>query len=150
MKKLLWIIGTGAACVIYAFLVGVIAMTGQIITTIGTHSEIQSVNQDFLNPIMAFGWVALIILSIWMWKRWNAKCHACKRWNALKLLKTEILKQEKISVLVELKQRNMNREVTGTQDQYIPGKRKTYQDTYQCKYCGNLEIRTHTEDSASV
>lgn len=150
MKKLLWIIGTGTACVVYSFLVGSIAIAGQIITSIRTHSEIQSVNQDFLNPIMAFGWVTLIILSIRMWKWWNSKCHACKRWNALKLLKTEILKQEKISVLVELKQRNLNREVTGTQDQYIPGKRKTYQDTYQCKYCGNLEIRTHTEDSASV
>ena len=150
MKKLLWIIGTGVACVIYSFLVAIIAMVGKIVISIVTHSEIQSVNQDFLNPIMAFGWVVLIILSIWMWKRWNAKCHVCKRWNALKLLKTEILKQEKISVLVELKQRNLNREVTGTQDQYIPGKRKTYQDTYQCKYCGNLEIRTHTEDSASV
>ncbi len=150
MKKLLWIVGTGTACVVYSFLVEIIAIAGQIITSIRTHSEIQSVNQDFLNPIMAFGWVVLTILSIWMWKRWNAKCHACKRWNALKLLKTEVLKQEKISVLVELKQRNLNREVTGTQDQYIPGKRKTYQDTYQCKYCGNLEIRTHTEDSASV
>lgn len=150
MKKLLWIIGTGAACVVYSFFVGAIAIAGKVITSIRTHSEIQSVNRDFLNPIMVVGWAVLIILSIWMWKRWNAKCHACKRWNALKLLKTEVLKQEKISVLVELEQRNLNREVTGTQDQYIPGKRKTYQDTYQCKYCGNLEIRTHTEDSASV
>lgn len=150
MKKLIWIIGTGAACVIYSFLVVVIAMTGQIITSIGTRSEIQSVNQDFLNPVMALGWAVLIFLSIWMRKRWNAKCHACKHWNALKLLKTEVLKQEKISVLVELEQRNLNREVTGTHDQYIPGNRKTYQDTYKCKYCGNLEIRMRTEDSASV
>ena len=150
MKKLLWILGTVVSCVLYAFLVGALLIVGNIILSMVTHSEIQSMNQDLFNVVMLSGWVVLTILSIWMWKRWNAKCHACKRWNALKLLKTEILKQEKISVLVELKQRNLNREVTGTQDQYIPGKRKTYQDTYQCKYCGNLEIRTHIEDSASV
>ena len=126
MKKLLWILGTVVSCVLYAFLVGALLIVGNIILSMVTHSEIQSMNQDLFNVVMLSGWVVLTILSIWMWKRWNAKCHACKRWNALKLLKTEILKQEKISVLVELKQRNLNREVTGTQDQYIPGKRKTY------------------------
>ena len=150
MEKLLWIVGTGVACVFYSFLVGIIAIVGNIITSIGTHSEIPSVNQDILNPVMAVGWAVLIILSIWLWKRWNIKCHSCKRWGALELAHTELLKQEKISVLMELEHRNLDRQVTGTHDQYIPGKRKTYQDTYKCKYCGNLETRMRTEDSASV
>lgn len=48
----------------------------------------------------------------------------------IKTEKTEILTQEDISVLVKLKHRDLNRKVTGTQEQYIPRKRKTYQARY--------------------
>ena len=150
MKKFLWILGTVIICILFALIGGMIIIGGNIITGLITHSGIQSVNQDMLNPTMAVGWVIMIASSIIMWKRWNKKCCACKRWNALALIKTEMLKQEKISVLVELEHRNLNREVTGTHDQYIPGKRRTYKDTYRCKYCGNLETRSHTEDKAST
>ena len=81
MKKIFWIIGTIIVCILYAFLVGMAAIGISIIT----RSEIQPLNQDILNPIMAVGWGILIVLSILMWKRWNMKCHACKRWAALKL-----------------------------------------------------------------
>jgi len=51
---------------------------------------------------------------------------------------------------VELENRDLDRNVTGTREQYIPGKRNTYQYTYKCKYCGNLEARSNTEDRASI
>jgi hypothetical protein len=146
VKKIFWIIGTVIVCILYAFLVGMAAIGISIIT----RSEMQPLTQDILNPIMAVGWGFLIVLSILMWKRWNVKCHACKRWAALKLESTDIIKQEKISVLVELENRDLDRNVTGTREQYIPGKRNTYQYTYKCKYCGNLEARSNTEDRASI
>lgn len=150
MKKILWIVGTVIACVLWCLLVAFIALAGSAVTRMSTHSEMQSVNTDLLGPVTLIGWIALVIISMIMWKRWKSRCHICKRWNALELTKTETLKQEDISVLVELEHRNTNREVIGTQDQYIPGKRKTYQDTYKCKYCGHLETCTRTEDKASV
>ncbi len=150
MKKLLWVLGTVIACVLWSVLVGFIVVGANIVTSIVTRSEIQSVDTYSLNPVIVLGWVALIIMSIMMWRRWKARCQACKRWGALKLIKTEILKQENISVLVELEDRGLNRQVIGTHDQYIPGKRNTYQDTYKCKHCGNLEIRIRTKDGASI
>jgi heme/copper-type cytochrome/quinol oxidase subunit 2 len=150
MKKILWIVGTAIACVLWYVLVAFITFAGWTVTRITTHSEAQSINTDLLGLVTVLGCIALVILSMILWKRWNARCHVCKRWNALELTKTETLKQEDISVCVEVERRNSNREVVGTQDQYIPGKRKTYRDTYKCKYCGHLETYTYTKDKASI
>ena len=150
VKKVLWILGTVIACVFYAFLVGILLTVGNIVVSMVTRSEIQSLNQDLFNVVMLSGWAVLTILSIWQWKRWNLKCPACRRWGALQLVQTDILKKENISVLMELEHRNLNRQVIGTHDQYVAGKRTRYQDTYKCKHCGNLGKRTRTEDRASI
>lgn len=150
MKKLLWILGTTIVGVLWFVLVAVIGAGVSMAANIATRSDTLPAIENILVPVIFLGWIALIIISILMWKRWKAKCPVCKRWSALKLMKTGILKQEDISVLVELKHRDLNREVTGTHEQYIPGKRKTYQDTYKCKYCGNLETHTRIKDSSSV
>lgn len=150
MKKLLWIAATIMACVLWFVLIGFIETGISMAVSIVTRSNTQPTIENILVSVMYLGWIALTIISILMWKRWNARCPACKRWGALTLEKTEILKQENISVRMELAHRNLNRQVTDTYEQYIPGKRKTYQDTYKCKYCGNLATRVRIEDRASI
>ena len=150
MKKALWIIGTIAVCVVYFFVVSVIFFIGSIIVSIGTHSGIVQLNETVFSVVVFSGLGALIILSVWLYRRWKMKCHACKRWGAMKRIQTELLRQEDISVLMELAHRNVSGEYTGSHEQYIPGKRKTYKDTYKCQYCGSLESYTYTSDKASV
>lgn len=150
MKRVLWILGTGMVCILYCFLVGIVLMVGNIVTSIATRTEMRTLNQDVFNIVALIGWGILIILSIWMYQRWKMKCHACKRWKALNLIHTETLKKENISVKMELEHRNLRGDVTGTHEQYIPGKRITHQDTYKCKYCGNFETRVRTEKKASI
>lgn len=150
MKKIGWILGTVLACVLLTFIIGFIAFGITIVTSMVTGSSTQATITDALAPVIVLVWAALIILSTVMWKRWNVRCLACKRWGAVRIFKTELLKQEDISVRMELEHRNFNGQVTGTHDQYIPGKRKTYRDTYQCRYCGNLETRVRTEKKASI
>ena len=150
MKKVLWIMGTIAVCVIYSLVVGVVLVIGNIIVSIVTRSEIQQLNQDAFNVVAASGCIVLTILSIWLFRRWKMKCHACKRWGAMKRIQTELLKQEDISVLMEMAHRNVRGDYIGSHEQYIPGKRKIYKDTYKCQYCGNFESYTYTKDKASI
>ncbi|MGM9961666.1 MAG: hypothetical protein ACI319_01220 [Holdemanella porci] len=48
----------------------------------------------------------------------------------------KIVAQEDISVLVETKRRDSQRNIIGTDEQYIPGLKTTYREYYTCKYCG--------------
>lgn len=150
MKKILWIVGTIVAGMLWSVVIGFIGFGITIATTIITHSGEVVVHENLWGAIILIGWVVLAILSVWMWKRFKLKCQACKRWGALELIKTEFARQEKISVLVEVERRDLQRNVIGTQDQYIPGKRKIFTDTYKCKFCGHLETRTHTRESADI
>lgn len=150
MKKLLWILGTVIACVLVVIAIAFIVLLSNIGVSIITRSEIQTMDSRFFGLVMLFGCVAVIVASFCMWKRYAAKCLACKRWGAQKLIRTDILKQEDIHVLRETTQRNRYGEVTGTAEQYIPGKRNTLQDTYKCKYCGHLETYIRTEKRADI
>jgi len=106
---------------------------------------------DITQNVLGFGMIATIGgLILFRRKRLKSRCRKCKRNWALKFIEQKTIKTEKISVLVELENRDLARNVTGTHDQYIPGKRNTYQYTYKCKYCGNLETRVLKEDRASI
>ena len=150
MKKLLWILGTIAAGVIWFFVAGFIGLGASIVIRIATGADNENTIAAGASGVIIIGWVGLVIASIVLYRRWKMKCHACKRWNALKRISTDVIKQENISVLMELEHRDLSRQVTGTHDQYIPGKRSTYKDTYKCKHCGNLETNIYTEKSASI
>lgn len=150
MKKLLWVVGTIVSGILWFVAIGFIGFGITIATTIITRSGEVVMHGKFWAAMVFIGWVILIILSIILWKRWNLKCQACKRWGALVLSQTELAEQENISVLMETERRDSQGYVVGHQDQYIPGKRKTYLHTYQCKHCGNLENRTQTKDTPSI
>jgi len=108
--------------------------------------------QDHTAPIL-IGLVGLLILYIVSKKleqRFNNRCSECKKWGAMRRVDSQLLRTETISVLVETKRRNLDGNVVGSQDQYIPGTRKVYSDTYQCKFCGAQYKREHTAERASL
>ena len=121
-----------------------ILLSGFFVSDINNLSEI-------MRNILGFGMIVAIGgLILFRRKRLKSRCHKCKRNWALKFIEQRTIKTEKISVLVELDSRDLARNVTGTHEQYIPGKRNIYQYTYQCKHCGNLENRVLKEDKASI
>lgn len=150
VKKILWIVGTVAVGILYSYIVAIILTIGNMIVSIFTHSETGQINQQTLDIILSIGWIVLIGASILLYRRWKMKCHSCNRWGALKKVQTDLLKTEDISVLMELEDRNSNRQVIGTHDQYVPGKRNTYRNIYKCQYCGNLEAYKYTVDKADI
>lgn len=150
MKKLLWVLGTVIAGIIWVVVISFLSLVIGIIAGIVTRTGAAPLNTTLFLIFICIGWAGLIVLSIVMWKRLQFKCPACKRWGTLELQKTDLTKQENISVIVELAQKNRDRNITGYHDQYVPGKRKTYQDTYKCKHCGNLEARTRIIRKANI
>ena len=148
--KLLWIAGTIIVGGLWFVLVALIGFGVNVAINMATKPTEPSLNTNLWVIIVCIGWAVLLVLSIVLWRRWIFKCQSCKRWGALEPIKTELAKQEKISVLVEVERRDLQRNVIGTQDQYIPGKRKIFTDTYKCKFCGHLETRTHTRESADL
>ena len=83
-------------------------------------------------------------------KRYLSQCKNCKKLFALKKKNSTFVKEENISIMVELKEKNRDGEVTGTREDYIPGVRKFYDDLYVCKYCGHETIKRITKDIKKI
>lgn len=66
------------------------------------------------------------------------------------MVKSEVISQEDVSVLKEMKIRNNQRNETGTVEQYIPGVKTTYKEYYTCKYCGKTSTQVRTEKKAKL
>ena len=78
------------------------------------------------------------------------RCPFCNKRHALKLVKSEVVSQENVSVLAEAKIRNSQRNETGTVEQYIPGVKTTYKEYYTCKDCGKTSTQVRTEKKAKL
>lgn len=150
---LLWIALTIAACFALVIAVGYVFIG---FTLVGS---IIAGNSDFFGSesfsLMAVGIefaviVVAAIMSKHFWRKFNTQCNACKRWGALELINTKILQEASIYVPIDAKQKNIKGETIGLQEQYVPGKRIQYQDTYRCKYCGATENYVRTEDKATI
>lgn len=57
-----------------------------------------------------------------------------------------MIKCENIQILAEAKTKNKWGEVIGTQEQYVPGTRKTYHKSYICRKCGAVSYKTYSKD----
>ncbi|MDD3138207.1 MAG: hypothetical protein PHX08_04455 [Lachnospiraceae bacterium] len=150
MKKILWILATVILSIVYIFLVSIVFFIGGIFVGIITRSGPQPINQTAFNIVGWTGIAIIVISSVVLYRRWQKKCMVCKKWNAMFLEHTDFLKEDDISVLVECEHRSANGNFTGSHDQYIPGKRKTYRDTCKCRFCGNTTTRTYTRDHARI
>ena len=78
------------------------------------------------------------------------KCPTCKKRFALKRIGKELASSERISILQEVKTRNRNGNVVGTQEQYIPGTRRIYEIHYVCKNCGEDCYRQYEKDTPNI
>lgn len=103
------------------------------------------------------GLIVLLVLMIAISVAWKVlsigygnRCPGCRKWFALKKTGKECVSTEQISVLTEVKNRNNNRDVIGTSEQYIPGTRNHYKIHYVCKNCGCKTYSTCTKDSKNI
>lgn len=80
----------------------------------------------------------------------GSSCPTCKKKFALKEIQTFTIDEKDISILTELKTKNIKGDVISTSEQYIPGKRITYRTDYKCKYCGKGCYSTYTKDKKLV
>lgn len=78
------------------------------------------------------------------------KCPTCKKRFALKRIGKELASSERISILQEVKTRNRNGNVVGTQEQYIPGTRRIYEIHYVCKNCGEDCYRQYEKETPNI
>lgn len=82
--------------------------------------------------------------------RYLSQCKNCKKLFAFNEKNSTFVKEENISIMVELKEKNRNGEVIGTREDYIPGVRKFYDELYVCKYCGHETIKRITKDIKKI
>lgn len=149
---LLWIALTVVVCVLLSFLIALviiaIGIAGSVITKTNTY---EWWNQSpLLGILLVISYVVVGIISKKLWHRFNAQCDACKMFGALEYLKTEVKSTNQISIRMELEDKNWKGDVIGTHEQYIPGQRTTYIDTYRCKHCGHYESYMRSVDSPNV
>lgn len=97
--------------------------------------------------LVCFG-IAFLIFYLGRMK--PSRCPYCNQFFALKEMDTKAVGSEDIYVSVENKIKNINGEVTGTQEQHVPGKRIKYQRNFICKKCGASSYKNYTRDTASV
>lgn len=150
---LLWIALTIAACFALVIAIGYIfigiTLVGSIIAGDSSFFNSESFGLT-LGGFEFVGIVIVIIISKHFWSKFNTQCDVCRRFGALELVNTKILQEASIYVPVDAKRKNIKGETIGSQEQYIPGKRIQYQDTYRCKYCGATENYIRTADKAII
>ena len=78
------------------------------------------------------------------------QCPSCKKLFCLQGLGQEEVGRKSISVLVETKIKNEYREISGYQEQYVPGERIIYQVNWVCKKCGEPCYLRYSQDYASI
>lgn len=64
------------------------------------------------------------------------KCINCHRIFAMKLIGKKLTQTEDVKVLEVLTQPNLKGEIEAKVERFVPGERKTYELTYQCRFCG--------------
>lgn len=95
--------------------------------------------------------IAFVILSVALLLCLHAcRCTKCKGMFTLRYKWTDHIEKQNISMKAETKTYNKVGEVIGTQEQYIPGTRNTYQDCYICKKCGNETYYTYKVDRKNI
>lgn len=78
------------------------------------------------------------------------KCPSCGKLSGLRRVSKELLREEKISILVTNDILDEAGKRTGTTQQYIPGTREVFVESYYCRNCGHSETRTVTEDKKNI
>ena len=110
----------------------------------------------FLTFIMAI--LVTLVLSIFrprFFKKFHnhlktGQCKACNKMFSLKEVKKQLVKEDVISILATVEDKDADGNVTSTHQQYIPGKRLLYNVTYKCKHCEKEFTMSITEDKKLI
>ena len=95
--------------------------------------------------IAAVGFI-IVVLILNGYDAVKYRCPVCKKFNGLSYVSSKLLREDDISIQVQNQIKNAEGKVIGTQDQYIPGKRKMYEETYKCANCGYVNKKLVTKD----
>lgn len=95
--------------------------------------------------IVAVGFI-IVVLILNGYDAVKYRCPACKKFNGLSYVSSKLLREDDISIQVQNQIKNAEGKVIGTQDQYIPGKRKMYEETYKCANYGYVNKKLVTKD----
>lgn len=75
-----------------------------------------------------------------------APCENCKKRTKRIIVSSEVIKEEKVSKIEELKRRDKNGQVIGTRESRIYGVRQTLNVTYRCPECDYVFTKVETKD----
>ncbi len=75
-----------------------------------------------------------------------APCEKCKNRTKMIIVSSEVIKEEKVSKIEELKRRDKNGQVIGTRESRIYGVRQTLNVTYRCPECDYVFTKVETKD----
>lgn len=97
----------------------------------------------FLGCFILVFLIAIIIIIMMAIRQ--ARCPIRKK-IAFEEIDKQLIKEESVSKIEELKRRDKNGNVIGTRESRVYGTRKTYRTTYRCKNCNNITVKVETED----
>ncbi|WP_312939600.1 hypothetical protein [Oscillibacter sp.] len=92
----------------------------------------------------------LRLLAIHFANKHLERCKNCGKVFAVNRITHDILGRDDISIMVELKDRGSDGFIRGTHEQYIPGIRTWYEDTYKCGFCGNTVVEKYHCDTKKI
>lgn len=95
------------------------------------------------------GFIIALMGPILVWG-FLRRCRNCKMLFMLKRTETKQSSSENISVKVEVERRDLDGNVVGTQDQWIPGTRIWYRKKFRCKACGQVHYSLFSQDYANT
>jgi hypothetical protein len=93
---------------------------------------------------------SLLYVIIYYWYGKDHKCPSCKKPFCLRKDSIDVINKEPVTVVVEAKTKNIDGDVIGTQEQYVPGERTTYRQNYTCKKCGETCHSTYSKDNPKL
>lgn len=97
-----------------------------------------------------FWFLIIIIIPLLIIRyRYKRKCDGCKKWNAMKKIRTECVDQKPSVIVNILKDRNSKNEVIRTREEHIPATVYYYRTHRKCKYCGFKDYLSSSEKKAN-
>ncbi|MCM1186850.1 MAG: hypothetical protein NC251_01690 [Lachnoclostridium sp.] len=146
-----WCVGTVGVGALWTVLCAFLAVGSSILMAVINRRDVNTeATGNIAGWLTLIGWGIIIGASLLLWRRFRSRCPICKRWAAVVWADTEQISETKISVPITTRTRNRDGEVIGTSEQYVPGSRYTYCDTYRCKYCGHEEKYKRQRDCANI
>ena len=96
--------------------------------------------------LLAVAVIAVIMILVFGFKR---RCPSCKKLFALKKMGKKLVNTADKNIQVENDVYNNNEVKIGHTTQWVSGKRYTYHNNYECRFCGNRSHKTYSKDKVN-